>query len=232
PARTRLRASAPHARAILRAILSLPSLCAYAPSTPMPSRCRTPAFALHPRAFLRARFQSILSRACRRVPVFPRTLPACTPNARASPPDPRLSPIRPSATPVQPSCSPGSITTSASFPPPLSTSLSSRIEAISKLFISASRLFPFASSCAYLCERVSSSRVYPLLCTRHPSTASCSRGLVPLLMCLSSSHTSSYPPLGPCVRRFGPIFSLLGSSRLLVFRVARARNPLPHHASS
>ncbi|CAA0810421.1 Unknown protein, partial [Striga hermonthica] len=64
-----------------------------------------------------------------------------------------------------------------------------------------------ASSCAYLCERVSSSRVYPLLCTRHPSTASCSRGLVPLLMCLSSSHTSSYPPLGPCVHRFGPIFS-------------------------
>ncbi|CAA0835373.1 Unknown protein, partial [Striga hermonthica] len=126
PARTRLRASAPHARAILRAILSLPPLCAYAPSTPMPSRCRTLAFALHPRAFLRAQFQLILSRACRRAPVFPRTLPACTPNARASPPDARLSPIRPSATPVQPSCSPGSITTSASFPPPLSTSFRHR----------------------------------------------------------------------------------------------------------
>ncbi|CAA0811735.1 Unknown protein, partial [Striga hermonthica] len=79
------------------------------------------------------------------------------------------------------------------------------------------------SSCVYLCERASSSRAYPLLCTRHPSTTSCLRGLVPLLMCLSASHTSSYPPLGPCVS-----FSLLGSSWLLALLVAGARNPLPY----
>ncbi|CAA0826377.1 Unknown protein, partial [Striga hermonthica] len=53
---------------------------------------------------------------------------------------------------------------------------------------------------------------------------------VHFLACLYASHTSSYPPLRPCMRRFGPIFSLLGSSRPLALFVAGVRNPLLYHS--
>ncbi|CAA0840410.1 Unknown protein, partial [Striga hermonthica] len=46
-----------------------------------------------------------------------------------------------------------------------------------------------------------------------------------LLMCLSASHTSSYPSFRPCMRCFGPFSSLTGSSRLLGSSCRRGSEP-------
>ncbi|CAA0826122.1 Uncharacterized mitochondrial protein AtMg00860, partial [Striga hermonthica] len=52
-----------------------------------------------------------------------------------------------------------------------------------------------------------------------------------LVLSRASNPDASYPSVRPCMRRFGPIISLIGSSRLLALFVVGGQNPLTHQLS-